>query len=195
MSAEKILGAALARFAREGYIAASLAEIAEDVGIRKPSIYSHFASKKQLFLDILTGAFAREQECLAKLAEAKDLAALKEYLFAILIRFGADDYLRFWLRAVYLPPVELAADIEKYDAEFASAMDAALALASPLQASPDAQLFTEAYSGIVRAIHAELLYHGLACSRIKAEAMWKVFELALVCPLRPGMLAGTSGTL
>ena len=42
MSKDKIIASALSRFANQGYYHTSLAEIAEDVGIRKPSIYEIF---------------------------------------------------------------------------------------------------------------------------------------------------------
>ena len=48
-TAEKILDAAETRFAETGYSATSLGEIADDVGIRTPSLYKHFATKKKLY--------------------------------------------------------------------------------------------------------------------------------------------------
>ncbi|MBR3216200.1 MAG: TetR family transcriptional regulator, partial [Exiguobacterium sp.] len=38
---DKIMQSARTRFAREGYEGLSLAAVAEDVGIRKPSLYAH----------------------------------------------------------------------------------------------------------------------------------------------------------
>jgi TetR/AcrR family transcriptional regulator len=46
---ERILDAAEARFAEKGFSATSLGEIADDVGIRSPSLYKHFATKKALY--------------------------------------------------------------------------------------------------------------------------------------------------
>ena len=48
-SRERILDAAEARFAEKGFSATSVAEIADDVGIRGPSLYKHFDTKAALY--------------------------------------------------------------------------------------------------------------------------------------------------
>jgi TetR/AcrR family transcriptional regulator len=48
-TAEQILDAAERHFAERGFSAASLGEIADDVGIRTPSLYKHFPSKQALY--------------------------------------------------------------------------------------------------------------------------------------------------
>jgi AcrR family transcriptional regulator len=50
---EKLLDAAEERFARNGYEATSLGDIAADVRIRAPSVYKHFASKRDLYEAVL----------------------------------------------------------------------------------------------------------------------------------------------
>ncbi|HEY2510932.1 MAG TPA: helix-turn-helix domain-containing protein [Polyangiaceae bacterium] len=50
---EKLLDAAEARFARHGYEATSLGDIAADVRIRAPSVYKHFESKRDLYEAVL----------------------------------------------------------------------------------------------------------------------------------------------
>lgn len=52
-TADRLRDAARALFAERGYAGASLGEICARVGIRKPSVYNHFASKDALFLDLL----------------------------------------------------------------------------------------------------------------------------------------------
>lgn len=46
---ERILDAALERFAAQGYAATSLRQIAQAVGIKESAIYAHFASKEAVF--------------------------------------------------------------------------------------------------------------------------------------------------
>jgi TetR/AcrR family transcriptional regulator len=48
-----VLDAAERQFAVRGYAATSLGDIADDVGIRAPSLYKHFASKRALYLAVL----------------------------------------------------------------------------------------------------------------------------------------------
>ena len=45
---QKILDAALELFSTQGFEATSVSQIADEVGIRKASLYSHFASKKEI---------------------------------------------------------------------------------------------------------------------------------------------------
>ena len=52
-TAERLRDEARALFAERGYTGASLGEICARVGIRKPSVYNHYASKEALFLDLL----------------------------------------------------------------------------------------------------------------------------------------------
>lgn len=49
---EKIFDAALDLFSKKGYDSVSLREIAENVGIKKSSIYSHYPSKEAILMDI-----------------------------------------------------------------------------------------------------------------------------------------------
>ena len=55
---EEILLSALKHFAKKGYEAASLEEIAKEVGITKPAIYYHFKNKKTLYNEIIKHFFS-----------------------------------------------------------------------------------------------------------------------------------------
>ena len=52
----EILDAALELFSTQGYEATSVSQIADAVGIRKASLYSHFASKQEILETIIRGA-------------------------------------------------------------------------------------------------------------------------------------------
>ncbi len=58
-TAERLLDAAELRFARHGVGATRLADIAEDVGIRRPSLLYHFASKDLLYAAVVRRSFGR----------------------------------------------------------------------------------------------------------------------------------------
>ena len=49
---EKIFNTSLDLFSKKGYDSVSLREIAEEVGIKKSSIYSHYPSKEAILMDI-----------------------------------------------------------------------------------------------------------------------------------------------
>lgn len=61
---EKIFDVALDLFSKKGYDSVSLREIAEEVGIKKSSIYSHYPSKEAILIDIfeyLRGLFEYDE--------------------------------------------------------------------------------------------------------------------------------------
>ena len=58
-TAERVLDVAEQTFAARGYAAASLVDIAEQVGIRAPSLYSHYRSKEALYLAVMERLLAR----------------------------------------------------------------------------------------------------------------------------------------
>ena len=52
-TAERILDAAEALFAKRGYDGTSLADVTDRVGIRGPSLYNHFKNKRELYTAML----------------------------------------------------------------------------------------------------------------------------------------------
>ena len=62
---EKIFNVSLDLFSKKGYDSVSLREIAEEVGIQKSSIYSHYSSKEAILMDIFnqfTNSFEIDNE-------------------------------------------------------------------------------------------------------------------------------------
>jgi AcrR family transcriptional regulator len=66
---EKIFQAAVSLFARNGYPAASMQDIAEEVGIKKSSIYNHYKCKE----DIIKEIYLRFMEILIDSTPSKEL--------------------------------------------------------------------------------------------------------------------------
>lgn len=70
MSRDRIITAARSVFASKGYTATSLREIAQAVGIKTPSIYAHFESKKSLFETVYEQIAIEHTEYFAKLSQS-----------------------------------------------------------------------------------------------------------------------------
>jgi AcrR family transcriptional regulator len=81
VSREAIIHAATQLFNQNGYHATSMHDVARELGIKKPSLYHHFASKEAILLAILESGMDRliceievisssEQNCAAKLRAA-----------------------------------------------------------------------------------------------------------------------------
>ena len=83
-----ILQAALDVFARRGYHAASIDEIAQAAGISKALIYEHFPSKRDLHVSLLE---SHVQEIFERLAEAAATSDPGE----VRLRAGVDAFLGF----------------------------------------------------------------------------------------------------
>ena len=59
---EQILDAALTLLLRQGFHATSISQIADAVGVRKASLYSHFASKQAILAEFVENLLARYKE-------------------------------------------------------------------------------------------------------------------------------------
>src|SRR5918994_1221896 len=82
---ERILEAAAETFAARGYHSASVGQVAEAAGITKPVIYDHFASKRELFVELMETA--REQLASRGIEAMSGDATLQDRLRAAITAF------------------------------------------------------------------------------------------------------------
>ena len=61
----QLLDSALDVFATRGYHGASMNDVADAAGVTKPVLYQHFASKRQLFIDLLEDVGSRLAELIS----------------------------------------------------------------------------------------------------------------------------------
>ncbi|WP_269532303.1 TetR/AcrR family transcriptional regulator [Chitinimonas sp. BJYL2] len=101
---DRILDAAARVFARKGFLAASLDEVAADTGLTKGAVYWHFKSKNELFFALLDSRFQQEFDQHLPEAMARDAAytdprdALKALLGGVVDRVEHDpDWPRLFL--------------------------------------------------------------------------------------------------
>lgn len=81
---DKIMYTALDLFAREGFEAASMSDIASAVGITKAALYKHYAGKREILDRIIAHAFELDAERAAEydMPEGEPDASADEYLAA-----------------------------------------------------------------------------------------------------------------
>lgn len=186
-SIDRILAAATLHFAERGYDAASLSEIAEAVGIRKPSLYAHFSGKNDLFLQVFSNALQTElgfvRRCFA--SEEKSAVAGSRYCSGLARRYASSEHLRFLLRAAYFPPAELREQIangyQVYLDQLLTEFTEKLTKSISPEKVPDGEgaVFGRAYLGIVDSLHVELLYAGGKSFPDRLHALLRLLEGAL----------------
>lgn len=116
MTAKKIQDTALKYFAEKGYDATTLADIAGEIGIKKPSIYAHYASKMDLFLVIVEAAKNDYHECWQQVInQTAHLPAdqhLYELFYAVSQHFVSDKIkMAFWVRLWMFPPANCPLEV------------------------------------------------------------------------------------
>jgi len=113
-SAEQIRRIAARRFAEVGFDGTSLQTIADEVGISKPSLLYHYASKEMLRQAVLDDLFAHWQRTLPQLLDAVTSGERRfEALTKELIRFFQDDpnRARLVLREILDRPAEFRREV------------------------------------------------------------------------------------
>ena len=116
MTAKRIQETALKYFAEKGYDATTLADIAGEIGIKKPSIYAHYDSKMDLFMVIVEAAKTDYRHCWqTALNDSPHLPADQRLyeLFRSISHYFITDKVKmaFWVRLLMFPPVDCPTDI------------------------------------------------------------------------------------
>ncbi|MGX9783097.1 TetR/AcrR family transcriptional regulator [Janthinobacterium lividum] len=190
-SADNICAVAVVHFSEHGYDASSLSDIAGQAGMRKASLYSHFAGKDALFLDVFADALAEEQAFMdacfsdeaALAATAGSALAGSLYCDRMAQRYADSAHLRFLLRTAYLPPaplrVEVGTGYEALLAQLQRHYVASLGRLAPALPPQRIDLYAQAYLGIVDSLHVELIYAGGAALQQRHAALWQILSDSL----------------
>nr|WP_280531314.1 TetR/AcrR family transcriptional regulator [Paenibacillus castaneae] len=186
LKSNEIKDVALKFFTIHGYEGASLSQIAEDVGMRKQSLYAHFKGKDDLFLQVLQDAkeaeISSKLKYLSKVDKQNPKADLFGYLQLVIDLFQKSEQLKFWLRMSFFPPLHLAEAINEEVIDTEEKIQTVLE--SKFQDWIDAKAIMEdvasiptlAFLGVVDSIMLELAY-GNNEQRLddKLNASWTVF--------------------
>lgn len=177
-SALRICAVAVEHLAELGYDGSSLAVIAEGAGMRKASLYAHFAGKDALFREVLAIALAEEARALeAGISAVGSGGGLPGggYLEGLEARYASSPHLRFLLRTVYAPPAALRAEIVAAYQLLVERQRELFVAALPGGIEPRrADTLTEAYLGAIDSVQVELLYSTPRSVEARRGALWAV---------------------
>ncbi len=122
---ERVLDVATRFFATNGYDGTSLKSIADEVGIRKPSLLYHYPSKEELRLAVLRRVFTRWNDVLPTILQAATTGESRfEGLVGEVIRFFAEEpnRARLLLREMLDRPEILREQMSQYVAPWLAIM-------------------------------------------------------------------------
>lgn len=182
MKKEEIARAALDCFTDSGYEGASLAQIAEAVGLKKQSLYAHFADKDAIFLAALSYSKAQELRFYEQFfahSEGALADVLQRYLAALATHFRTSRAQQFWLRMNFYPPQHLAATVEQEVESIYLASEqyfAALFAQHKHELAVTPLVAADAFIALTNALLTDILYNTpQAVATRRVEASWHVF--------------------
>jgi AcrR family transcriptional regulator len=152
----QLLDVALEVFAQKGFHVTSMEEVADAAGVTKPVLYQHFASKRELYLELREDVGGQMMTAIAKaVAQARGPHQQVEVGFAAYFRFVAEHEDAFRL---------LFGGGARRDEEFADAVShVESTIADELARLIEADIDTE---------HRRLLAHGLIGLAEGASRYW-----------------------
>ncbi len=114
---EIILEKALSLFAIHGYNGVFVGQIAEEVGIKTPSLYKHFKSKQEIFDTLLSEVASRVEKARNKLTVPIDENTADTYMNMKLNELGNMCFalMSFYLQDEYISKFRMMLAIERYN--------------------------------------------------------------------------------
>lgn len=185
MTSDTIKKAALQYFAKHGYEGASMSQIAEEVGIKKQSIYTHFNGKDVLFRSVLQDVVAEDMEFINRYFQEQEKRSLKEILWGYISldkdRYDQNNQKKFFLRMMYFPPMEFQDLIIRMGYDYVDCLEEHLI--SLFQAAEQEGIIhgvepeqtARAFVGVLDAANLELLFGGTEKYELRLNASWQVF--------------------
>jgi TetR/AcrR family transcriptional regulator, cmeABC operon repressor len=190
LSRQTIKYAALSLFAAHGYEGTSLSAIAEAVGIKKASIYSHFDGKEALFLEIFEDVLIEEITNGKILMDKVENKGPKEQLYDVFqytyrVYEEEREKFAFWKRAMLFPPEFLREQLQvkfiNYEKQWSLLLSRAFqqAIQQNLIQKKDIDELLAAFYCLIDGLFIELHYYGRKRYRERAESVWHTFWLGI----------------
>ncbi|TYS91730.1 TetR/AcrR family transcriptional regulator [Rossellomorea aquimaris] len=180
---------ALELFGQKGYEDTSLTEIANSVGIKKPSIYNHFRSKEDIFMEVIEDLSVSEVTAYKNASKKMNInEPLKNVriLFDLFChRLVTTKEALLWKRVTFFPPEVFKDLIQKQFIHFEQVTTAILV--SIYQEGQKQKLFSDieedefiaSFLCLVDGVFLEHHYYTEEIFRQRIESAWKVYELGI----------------
>ena len=179
---DKLKQTGLALFARHGYEGTSLAHIAAETGIKKPSIYNHFPNKAALFLaifeDVESGIVTLIDDSLTHSRGLPTRARFERLIRACATFIRREHQGVFYKRYLLFPPTDVAADVAAISNDNENRINAHLHTlftegrqSGELRALPEAQ-FIAAFYCLMDGLFAENFYYDADTFEQRLEGAW-----------------------
>lgn len=181
---------ALDLFGQKGYEDTSLAEIAREVGIKKPSIYNHFRSKDDLFVEVLKDliisevkAYRMAQEEMNHLEPVENVRNLFD-LFCQRLMTTKESLL--WKRVTFFPPEPFKDLIQEHFVYFEEVTSSILVdiyeegIKQKRFHEITVDEFVSSFLCLVDGVFLEHHYYTQEIFQQRIESAWKVYERGIV---------------
>ncbi|HLS65488.1 MAG TPA: TetR/AcrR family transcriptional regulator [Pseudogracilibacillus sp.] len=188
LTKDKIKERALTLFVEKGYVGTSLADIGNEVGIKKQSIYTHFKSKDDLFLQVMEQVIEEEKQFLNSYFLERRHGQLLDVLHGFIMLFRDrfleenEENAKFLLRMMFLPPNHLQRTVIKQFLHFYQILEehvAHLFIENEHHLSVDPYVAKKAFLNIFDGLLVELIYVNVDSFEKRLDASWQVFSKAI----------------
>ncbi|WP_042196125.1 TetR/AcrR family transcriptional regulator [Paenibacillus camerounensis] len=174
------------QFAMNGYEGASLATIANEVGIKKQSIYTYFKGKDELFSEVFEDSWNTEEDFINKYFHGGSDLEIERLLHGFLLeyieRYEKDDNTNFFLRTIFYPPLHLKDTISQRGNEFIEQLQERIRslfeeanTKNTFMFQTDVDHAAIAYIALMDGMFVEMLFGGLQRARIRLDASWNIY--------------------
>ncbi len=180
MTRDKIIEAALLNFGEHGYNGGSLAQIAEQVGIRKQSIYTYFKSKDELYLTIAKNAMQTELNFMKQSIESIMNEPLNSSLLPLLSviqqRFSEKASTKFFITSTFLTPQHLENLLLEQTYFYLDSLEVLFIRYFEAQIiAVSSEMAANSFLALLDSLYVEMLYGGEARFEKRLQACWHVF--------------------
>jgi len=191
-----ILTQALNIYAEYGYDKMTLALIAQNVGIKKPSIYAHFSNKDEIFLVLLEQQFKEFNNFLdhkiLNICTTYDKETLHGEIFKRIILYIIEDPIlkKFWHRIFFNPPINFKKNIkvklEGFAEKFINSMINTFKLDIHNYKSREEMKITiiDSFIAYIFGIISLMIYNDKTITLDELEVFWNIYIYGLESKLK-----------